>query len=384
MRKKFYFFCALIFGIPIFTYIPFGKFLIRSCELILIFFSFYDFIKYKKIKKTYLVFYFLMFFLYFFSGILVSSENLIRNVSFLIIPIFMIILSSFLKTNKYEMESYIKGIQLISLLNCIWSFFEFGFWKFFKYKLNEVLFLKLLVSERTLSLVNEYTGKIRCTGLSWDPYFLGFFSLFTIIYSKKNFLKVLGLISLFLSESRNSQLTLVVYIIYKISKKITKKNLSYLYYNIFAYFCILVGIIYKLSNVIGVGDTRRKYYYLVWIYLLKERSIILSFLGGSFYSGLVLNSYPQYQKYFNLPPELLRKEWFIESDWINIIIGRGIIGFIMYFLLFYFLIRKKDKLKEIYIVIFILGFGYLYELYLPLLMFYIFSFNEKEYNEKII
>lgn len=310
-----------------------------------------------------------------------------------------------LKYRKY----FFKGLFLSCLIELIWEFLQIILWQLNKFSLNEFVFGQILNLDinhswtfvRSVSNIQYF----RPSGLSWEPANLGMSLIVGYILSKNWILKILFMTGIFLSSSRSAILMLVLCLIVEFirRKKSETTKESTLGKKIF--FILILGIIIfiilhslkkfslvdtlsaTLVRFLGSDDyidysanTHASYYSLVVDLILRGN--IFYFLFGY---GTDIAGYP-YTLYYGIK-DSLEWAWTPESDFISILIGNGLFGFIAYYVFcFKNLMINKNNNRAFLILISLIFGGILYLYYRstwPLLMaMLLFIKEEKSISDK--
>ncbi len=292
--------------------------------------------------------------------------------------------------NSYEMkqvrESFLKGMEIGSLIQMIWGYLQIIVYALFRIKLNTVIFSELLhvtVGGNTVRFDHFVGGPndavIRMTGLGWEP---ANFSLIMIVgfilwmKKKKYTIGIFFLFAILLSTSRSGYVAFAGVICYwflmLFKGKMKMKSRLFAFCLVFmavACFGILFagdslsnrisGILAGLKNITDISDADSSTgvhasYYLNLLNVLKEENILNVIFGcGYFSAGYRFSIF-----YGN--PVSSGLGWNPETDVVTLIVGNGIFGaFIYYFYAVKAIIRNKNN-KWAYMVTAVLFEGITY------------------------
>jgi len=265
------------------------------------------------------------------------------------------------KTNNNEFKYFFYGYKISLIINFIYAGFELLFLLSYNISITSILIGLLGFHDR-----QDVSIYGRIAGLMWDPYLLGIFCATGFFLFKSNALRLYILVLLYYSGSRSGQIGLLAGLVYyysinfKYKSKLVKSS------------CIVIGVFLIASQFIdfkrGFGGTSkdgdRRLEYVTYIPQIwdTDETFINTIIGGApMYSGGRF-------WYSNLNSAtnrtIKRDDWIIESDWSGILLGRGIIGFLYYLLIYIMIIaNQKDRnIKAICLCIFFAGIGYNYDL----------------------
>lgn len=376
MRNKVFFYLGItscffafrIGGIPIVAFPIF----------ILLFISYYDFIKKKVININILSLYYILFLIsVFYSlsyGIDIFKYNIKSQTTLNLIIYFFI--NTFLKKENSNFESFFKGLKIGIFSNLIWGSLEYISWIIYKFELNEFIFGKVLeISSggHPWSNIDYASNIIRVSGMSWDPLTIGMLTTIGFIIYKNKYLKLYSIVILILSKSRAGMLALVLVELFNFIKKINKIEKKKVKLIRCIIILILPLIIFKGVSIIlnsrnsfgkSKGDMRRAAYYTSAIEMSINRNFLTFLFGGAPNSSgtlLARNKEVAKKSYLNEGEDNIY--WQIESDWAGILVGRGWIGLIGYIYIYIlaYLKEKDEKIKNIILLFLFLGIGYYYD-----------------------
>lgn len=281
---------------------------------------------------------------------MIDIEWKIRGISSLInmILIFIIYLLSLSLGGKKYLKLFIKGIYISCWIQIIWCFLQVISFNIFEINLNEAIFNNIFHMSIEVSMMKN--GVISYSGLCWNPANLAPIVVIGYLMSNKLTLKLPFIIVAIICGSSTAIIGIAMcmileyknYINYILSKR---KFISYKKIFGIVIFCIILifiifierDIISSIINKIVLfidrikniqneasGSTHLRYY-TKFAYVFKECNLKQKLFGY----GLSASGYPfsiMFGQYTNL------STWVVESDIINIILSRGILGFIVYYI----------------------------------------------------
>lgn len=371
--KYFFIFLSVILsGFPILTlstpFLSLRTFSFLLLVILVIFEEFYT----RKVNFNIFIFFLFSYIYTSFYGVFLDISLFFANISNMKTIFLLIIFFSFSKFGSKEIVIIKKAVYIVSFSNVIWGVLQF-IWEYFGINtipLNNIVFYSLLDNPSGRDTFATYTYMSnslitqRLTGFSWDPFYLGFFSNILIITSKNKLARFLGLFTLFFSYSRTNWLGFFVcflfFFFYKINK--TKKYRFLIYFFICFVPLIATGGLFLILNSRGTlgseGDLRRMSYYMAPFEIFSTNPGVMLFGGSPIYGGSIYNIYSEISKNYYIYPKDLY--WTIESDVGNILLGRGIFGFLVYILTYLNVFRLKISVKDklLCFVLFVSGIGY--------------------------
>lgn len=291
----------------------------------------------------------------------------------------------------------LKGLFYAAIAHLIWMSFQYVAYHTGGVDLNYLVFGKQSPRQN---------GAIALTGLTWERASTICALLFGGIYTDKAIFKLLFVIGIFMTSSRTGIIMLSVVILYDIVAYLSKReyhvnfNISFPALVITLVTIVLLIVILqndavqknidytiiRFQRVFTGGDDYTStavdghilYYQWFWPALKMIPTRELLFGCGTNISGWV------YATYFGRFPELA--PWSIETDFLAIIFGNGIIGAIAYYYNFIklFVKQKNTKLKKIILSIFVGTFfyGFLASSLSLIIMVLCVSFNSDPALEK--
>lgn len=317
--------------------------------------------------------------------------------------VFMIMLLAFSDEALFKSRSYfMKGMIWAVPIQFFWIIFQSLSWSLFHIKLNSILF--------GVSVYNEGTQGITLTGLSWERADTAFLFAVATAYTKNPFIRAMALIGTVMTTSRSGLLLIAMVYIYELLKsiphlasrvKLKRKTLLRLMVSIGALGVLIIILqhihipavdtfLLKLSQLItrlgglftdtseyGVKRVDPHKMYFLWLPDTLKQSNLQQLLIGS---GTRISGWMYTQLYHRFPNY---GPWNVECDFVALILGNGILGFLIYYvmLLKSFFDTKSEAQKKI-IILFVVG-SFFYQFFTSTLGFLliVFAFNrEKDEN----
>lgn len=317
---------------------------------------------------------------FYFLNVEWSKQAMLIPVKYILLLFPIFILYNDKELNYYK-KYFFKGLYVSTCVQLIWEVFQVVLWKLYSFSLNEYVFQNLL-NVKTTHTWTFFDGQaFRPTGISWEPANLAMALVIGFILSKNLISKLFFSIGIILSTSRTGIiiwiLCIIIYFLIYLKKNLfTKRSLlfikkKYIFYIIFIFgFFIIFFVINKKYIFEYLNDsfsrfssnnesstsstlTHIGYYKLSFDIFTKEN--IFQFLFGY---GTTIAGYP-YSKYCGIYAWL--GPWTPESDFINLLIGNGVIGFFAYYIfMIKNIIYNKNNIDEFLVLLSILLGGILY------------------------
>ncbi|MBV4432326.1 O-antigen ligase family protein [Clostridium tyrobutyricum] len=304
-----------------------------------------------------------------------ANESIVGPIKYIILlfPIFILYNDREL---IYYKKYFLKGLYVSTIIQLIWEILQIILWKKYSFSLNNYIFQDLL----HISVNHAWTfldGQIfRPSGISWEPANLAVALVIGFILSKNFIIKLFFSIGILISTSRTGIIIwivcIIIYLFIYLKKKIFIK-LKHIFPILIVF--ILIIIVFNLnhqyilqylteslsrfitsdksSNSTNSALTHFGYYKFSFDIFTKENIFQILFGYGTSIAGYPYSKY--YQMYTWLGP------WTPESDFITILFGNGIIGFLLYYT---FIIKNifynRKNINEFLILISIILAGILY------------------------
>lgn len=295
---------------------------------------------------------------------------------------FLILLNNDKNYFKHK-DYFIKGFKISIFIHAVWGTLEIILWSIMKFKLNEQILGNLFKnnvshSPTSFTYING-AFYIRPSGINFEPAYFGVLILIGFFITNKFWIKGYYLILLLISLSRTSLLGLILVFFYILIKN--RKNRRFLKRTVFAIVAAIVLLSVTImtspqikdridsaifrSNISNAdinkdGTDRHLLYYPLSVEIMFSRSNVLQtiFGYGPRISGYPFQNNQDIVKQINI--EKFLPGWSVESDSVDIFVGNGLIGFLLYYSLLLANITKiKDKnLLMINVILLICGITY--------------------------
>lgn len=296
--------------------------------------------------------------------------------------LFLILLLYYVIQNNTKLAyQYIKGFDITCNISLIWCCLQVIFDRLLKIDINGVIFGGLLGVHGQVS--SRVDGHIIPTGFFYHRGVIVPILIYAYFRANKVWLKALTIIIAFVSKSASVSIGIIACVLFELLYKfilfIKKKRVSKKAFGVSVLVCFSVVLLFILFSrqivnelmllVVRILDASKNIadnsssvhwlYYANFKYILSNMSVgeVLfgTGLGTSGFQYSIFNG-----QYANL------ESWVVESDFINIFINQGLVGFLLWL---YGLVRivriclKKHKYYEhAAFVIIILGVGVLYNI----------------------
>ena len=301
----------------------------------------------------------------------------IFNVFLMIVALYFGLFETNKIVEKY-LDTFINGIKIGCVFNLIWCCLQLIFFYIFHLDINDFLFNHILGIIQVASAYRD--GTTFCvTGLGWHPAQLVPIIVISYCFFDNIWVRI-GLVGIsYFSHNTTCLIScLLCFCLSAILQKkikVTKKTILYIFGFFLFAFVILLMIPSVFLKVIGViENTYQRFYTIV---VLPEKADISSSLHARYYTLLpsVFNKMNLFQKLFGIGYECsgypytiltgqysVLNDWITESDYINLLVGRGVIWFFLFYIMLIYIGKKGNKISykySLYILI-ILVCGILY------------------------
>ena len=312
----------------------------------------------------------------FFSEMPVSYKRAAIIQAIMILPVYV----TLVYIRELLMEGYdvfsliIRAIKVMVLIQIGWFLLQTVLWYGMGIDLNKVLFVDLLHLVENASFIRSKV--YYPSGLTWHSAVLAPLLVLGFILFEKPVVRVLILFVAFLCGNSTALIGVVLTALLLILEQVASsygriaRNRLLLVCGVLLAAVLAVYLSGSMSRVLDAvtrlftrlfGEERDASteahfgYYRDYLTIFRNSAVPQIFLGyGYGCSGYTITML--YDRYTNLA------SWAIESDIVNILVSRGIIGFLLYYwFMFYIMIRglKTDVRYFIFMaVLFVQGFGY--------------------------
>lgn len=264
--------------------------------------------------------------------------------------------------------NFLRGFEIGVKVQIIWSFMEVIFWYAYRIPINQVIFegiLKVDAGHGFINLRNYGEGIVyRASGFNWDPAYFGILCAFIILTDPSILWKLASAIALIMANSRSSIFGFSMTAVLLILNYVIRRYFSSTQFKVEARKVISVLLLFTAFGIIviaitdsilsdyfrainaaikdvfeeskGVGTVRHLEYYIYSPLILTKNPLIALFgygprSGGKFF-------YEEVNK-GNIPSYMLAAKpgvaWSPESSVIGILVDSGILGFLVYIMIFF-------------------------------------------------
>lgn len=308
------------------------------------------------------------------------SKSVFYAVQMILLFIPMLLLMSSSKEKEAILSSTVDAIVVTSRINIIIVFLEFVSYFIFDVSFTNGI-LKILYGIDNASALIYLPGIgifLRPTGLNMDPAYLGVILVFGFIFENNLVWRMLGVVAAICSMSRSSILIIVAIAIISFIQNNGIKRIKKSYLVIMVLFvgvCILAifavpsinsqidGLLsrFNIGNEMKSEDvgTMRHMLYIpksIEVFLFYYNPIQKLFGFGPRLSGTIIAHAKVMDSYLN--PEMFYAAWSIECDIAELLLGYGLVGFILY----YFCLSKLRKVdvygNNLFLVFFLYSIMY--------------------------
>ena len=304
------------------------------------------------------------------------SKSLFYAIQMVLLYIPMLILLSG-NNRKTDMVSFtIESVVITSRINIVMVFVEFfSYFAVGTSFTNAILKLFYGIENASALIYLPSLGVfLRPTGLNMDPAYLGIILVFGFVFEKKLIWRIMSFVAICCSMSRSSLLimTLVAIVIYVKYNGIKKAKSRYIFFAIILVIAaaIVVTCVPGVNNQIvgmlsrlNIGKemksedtgTLRHLLYIpksLEVYLFQYNPIQKIIGFGPRLSGTIIAQSNVMNEY--LVPDMFSTAWATECDISELLLGYGLLGFLLY----YFCLLRMIKVHKYGTILFIIYFLY--------------------------
>lgn len=301
------------------------------------------------------------------SNIAATSKKNAVYFIIILIPMYFVVsyLNSCVLRNREIFDLIKKAIQLMCLAQLVWCLLQFLLYRIAGIDLNEVLFVKTFHCVEVASLYR--LNKFVPSGISWHPAILAPIFVLSYCMFDNIGIKILILVDSIICDNSTALIGVIICFAFDIIKNcikfLRKKEISrkavLAVVAVFIIFCFLViksdivevalgKMIYTYQRIAGIVDDggsslAHKRYFTAYPQVIKISSIPQILVGY----GENCSGYP-FQILFNQYVDVA--SWAVESDVMNILYSRGIIGFVLYYAFLFFIGIKGSRINYKYLL----------------------------------
>ena len=307
----------------------------------------------------------------FFSDIWGSYKKCAFIVTFLYLPIYFIYayFEKVLKDNLQLFTSIAKAIKCACLIELLWCFMQFILYHTAGIDINKFLFTDVFHFVDVASCFKD--GKFLPSGLCWHAAYMAPIVIYSYLFNNNITIKLLAVIDAVLCGNSTALIGISVcvcmdafFCILRLirAKKITVKKIFFWSITVAFFVMLYILIRYQIAKYIwdkvwftilratgGVADASADAhirYYTSYFQVLDFSSIQQILFGFGFgCSGYPFSAI--YGQYAYL------KSWVTETDIMNILLSRGVLGFLGYYYFLFYIAFRGYKLDYRYFVIII-------------------------------
>lgn len=308
------------------------------------------------------------------------SRTVFYAIQMVILFIPMLFLLSGSKGKEDILAYTVDSIVLTSRINIVFAFLEFVSFFIVDVSFTNSVLGFIYGIDNAAALINLPGIGIflRPTGLNMDPAYLGIIIVFGFLFEKNLIWKIMGFATAAIAMSRSSILVMVAIIIFDYVKKngIRKIKPKYIAITVLcvAVFAYAILTIPSLNSQItsmlsrlhlgnemkseDVGTMRHMLYIpkSIEVFLFHYNPIQQLIGFGPRLSGTIIAQANVMNNYLN--PEMFRTAWTIECDIAELLLGYGLIGFVLYYCCIFKLRRIKVYGKMLFLVFFLYSIMY--------------------------
>ncbi|MEO1768386.1 O-antigen ligase family protein [Candidatus Enterococcus ferrettii] len=296
-----------------------------------------------------------------------------------------------MKRDNKMLSVIVRAIKLMCLIQIVWVLIQYVLHTFFGIDINQILFTDVFRFVENASFYRNWV--YYPSGLTWHSAVLAPAFVLAIVLFDSLPIRFLALVAVFLCGNSTAVVGAVIAILLLIIYEIGQRKVTFKFRvsTIISIFGLLIvgGIVLYQFNIFEIASDRIVH---LWVRLMDPQSDSSTSAHLGYYSDYlkVLNESPMFQALFGYgegtsgyPITVMYNRyttlgnWSVESDIINLLISRGIVGFVLFYYFIFYIALKGMKIDFRYFVvvvsIFVQGFGYNvqwdYVFFLEILMF---------------
>lgn len=302
---------------------------------------------------------------------------------------------------KSNRKYFFKGLYYATIVHLLWEILEIILFSTFNFHINQYIFGEILGIDIGRNWLFWSDGRMRPTGLSWEPANLSFVLNIGYCLTNNFLIKIIFVLGILLSTSRTGIGVLFVLVCIEMIMTILKRKNSYKIHislkKLLLGSIIFIGIIiimlqndYIMSNITGTinafiniksqPSANRHFEYYLRLFELFQYLNIFQILFGL---GVTCAGFG-YARYLHIYGTSY--VWTPETDYLSILIGNGFIGFVLYYGWIIKII--KNNLKNLKIILIVCAFllmttmAQFYRGWSTLILLFIsISYTYEEYND---
>lgn len=326
---------------------------------------------------------------FFISYLLCTFSSYISNIPYsykkaaVIMAIYMIplyftisYLYSMFKKDEKILQILVKGLKAMCMIQLIWVLLQYVVYNFIGLDINQKIFVEILKCVDNASFIRDW--KWYPSGLSWHSAILAPMFVIAFVLFKNIYVRVLIIIDAFICGNSTAVvgvcLCILILLFFYLSKNkdritIRKKQLALMgiiaviggsvAYKMGLFELVITKFVFLLQRIFASqkdASTAAHFAYFTDYDTVLKNSTLLQFLFGY---GQGCSGYP-YSVLYNRYTDIAN--WAVECDVINILVSRGLYGFITHYYLLFYICFKGIKIDYRYaavvIPIIIQGIGY--------------------------
>ena len=327
-----------------------------------------------------------------------KSRAIISFINYVII--FAVFFFIHVDQNEFS-EKFLCGFKVSCYVQIFWCVLQLILYYTISLDINHIIFAQFF---GTTSQTSRYVdGVLACTGLSWHPANLIPVLIYIFLFNKGIVLKLLCIAISVFSHSATAQIAIGLCCCYVLAKWVRKAigsriPLKYWFgFSIFviifcAYICTKNNLVVRTINSIlerirdiysiepGNSSATHFSYYTRLFAIIRQSNVFTVLFGY----GIDCSGFP-FSYYYNQYSDMV---WVVESDFVNIVLSQGLVGFIVFYAGFLSITvqyLKKSKSAAVFmLVLFVCGITYNLQFnWVILVELILFSFIKKTSTEQV-
>lgn len=307
-----------------------------------------------------------------------------------------------------------KSILIVAQINCVWAIVQFIAWYVFRFDFNNFFFNTLLhgfLGSRDWTAWNYETLSlaIRPTGLNHDPAFLALLLVLGFIITSSKLWKYLFFVGVIAAMSRVGIVSIAIFVLFERYRQGLKIKFSQAIIGVASILLFAGCALFMYNNnehvryqmdlvssrfeaVTGkesanTGTNRHMMYIPAAILTSMEMPLVNSLIGtGPRTGGNAFAQTEVHKTFFSLNKVMREKTWAVECDPAELLLGCGLVGFILYYLVIFSFIKKFWKnIQDCSLFMAVLFFGVMYDVSMhPLITLLIIVAAQEQENDLFV
>lgn len=265
--------------------------------------------------------------------------------------------------SKKSIIAFREGLKISIGIQVVWATIQYILWKGYRVDINTIFFTDIL------SMVDQASqfkfGELNISGLAWHPINMAPTLILGYCLLNKWYMKVIVIISALFTNNSTVLIGITACLILDLYFNFYRKKIVLKRSTVIAFFSIvfIISLIVYKTDIVekifssftylsgritgnfddgGSADAHIRYYTSIPQVIGMSSAYQILFGYGEGTSGYTMGVL--FNQYTNL------KSWVVESDFVNILINKGIIGFVVFYYWLFKIAIKGKKIDNRYFI----------------------------------